>query len=261
MSMSYWYRPAAPPQRARLLVALAAGALLAAGLLGIFEALRTRDLAPVPDCIDHTILVDQTDPLASERIKARLMATATSACAGARIIVTRLAADLEFPLEIIAHELVDPGPPDDKSWLFYSHQREALKRRSTFVLPVEEAIASALAEPARRAHSPILQAIASASHLPGFTDPGRRRVLVVVSDLLQHAGCSFLKPAKKKQSLAALCQTVIADHPADLQGVGVELWLIRRPRDKAAPQDEAFKRFWSDWLTASGASVTWHEVS
>lgn len=248
---------------ADLLVGLIITALIAAGVLTRFGPFSAA--TPNPTCYQHiSVIIDQSDPLPADRIIDHLaVGVDPHTCLATKYTVAALTPNAEAPLRVILHDLPDPGGAADHWRLFLNPRTAERQREELFFKPLKEALKQAFAAPEHQKQSPLIEGLASYANLARGNVGSRRDLTVVVSDLRQHSTCSFIAKAKKRKATPAeLCAAVIANHPTTTLSGDVLLLVVRRPPDGGLPQDDSFKRFWIDWLTAAGAnSIEWREVS
>jgi hypothetical protein len=249
-------------------VALIAAAGLALGALALASAtLRPADLDPETLCrrdqapAAHTIvLVDATDRLAPRhrrRLDGVIQEERGRLATGDRLSVLLLdARDAREPRTLFS--LCNPG--DGRSVNPWIANTGAAQRRweAAFAEPLADAVAQAARGRPGDA-SPIVEALAAAAHAPLF-DPGSRRRIVLVSDLLEHhpGGFSLFDPTASLETFAA--SSGAARSALDLTGVSLRVTPIDWP-ERAALQRNAREAFWEPLLDASGAeAVTWDET-
>lgn len=257
-----WFAPARRVSRfgvRHILAATGAVAVVAAGVVALTNAFMVE---PVRDCPSHiSILIDPSDPLPPDRVMGHLKNLTDQSCLGTRVMLAAITSDPTKPLRMETADLVDPGRPEEHWRLIKNHRSAERERRDRFLAPLDIAIADALERPIEPSKSPLIEALASYSHLPRANTQTAHDLTVVVSDLLQNSACSFVAKSKRRAPLLQRCQEVTASHPAKLQGEFLIL-LVRRPSSHAVPQDADFERFWTDYLMAAGASkVVWREIS
>lgn len=258
-----WY---VPPRRGsrfslqHILAATGAAVIIAAG---VYAAVSTSMVPSAQNCPARiSILVDPSDPLPSDRVVGHLASVIDRSCLGTNVLIGAITSDPTNPLFITSSDFVDPGRADEHWRLFKNRRMAAQERQNQFIDPIATAITATLRRSETPSKSPLIEALASFGNLPQSSKETTHDLTVVVSDLLQNSTCSFVGKSKRRaSSLSERCVKVTASHPATLNGE-VLIFLVRRQASTGVPQDDDFKRFWTEWLTSAGAStVTWREIS
>lgn len=211
------------------------------------------DAAP-PELV--SILLDISDPLSHRQeadIRARLEEISNRIPTYGRIEVYALEEDSESHIRPIV-TACNPGRGSETNTLIGNPRLVERKWKEIFENPVGIAITKTL-EAKQKKNSPILEAIQSISinSLARADYRKSRRVLIIVSDFLQHTaaysnyrnGSSF----KLLRDSAYFART-----RPDLRGVEVNMYYVHRDVTKRL-QGPAHREFWNNVLSEAGASA------
>lgn len=221
---------------------------------------QTADLDPKTFCprsgpvAVHAVLIDRTDPLSDLQIEAlqqdvRLWAKDVPKHGAFRIYEVGVGGTLLRPVV----DVCNPGDGSDASQWDANPAFLRKRYQEKFLGPVTAMLAGMRGD-AEQPNSPIMEAIqAIAVRDFGETGPSGDNALVVVSDLLEHTGHLDLYRGVPNAQVFAKSAEGRSLH-ADLNGVGVSVYLINRVKD-AKFQTDALGTFWIQWLTQQGGDV------
>lgn len=240
-------------------------ALLVAGGVGAYAYLRgqarpleAQTLCPKDGADQVTVvLLDVTDPLNTaqqQALRNEFIALRDRLPVHARLELYAVGAPNRALLTPLAAQC-NPGRGAQVDPLLGNPARVERRWQESFEQPVGKALSEALSAPIAKT-SPILESIQSVT-LTSFLVPRHRekpRLLVVVSDLLQHTSdLSFYTALPTAERLSKL--PAFGRVKADLREVEVELWLVRRDAE-ASRQGRALIELWQGIFAAQGAKVT-----
>ena len=162
---------------------------------------------------------------------------------------------IRMAMQLVADPAKKRNPGDGSDASQWDANPAFLRKRyqEKFLGPVTAMLAGMRGD-AEQPNSPIMEAIqAIAVRDFGETGPSGDNALVVVSDLLEHTGHLDLYRGVPNAQVFAKSAEGRSLH-ADLNGVGVSVYLINRVKD-AKFQTDALGTFWIQWLTQQGGDV------
>ncbi len=244
-------------------VALSALAMAGIGLAGLRADRAGQDAQTM--CAGHqpreivALLFDSSDPLNDlQRIKTRqiLDETLSAVPKGARVDVymaTAEAGQLARPL----FSRCNPASPDGSAGWSENPGRMQDLRRSQFLEPLQQALATALRANPRKT-SPILETIAAASvqsfdrARPGDTTPSTHYTMVIVSDFLQNS--AVLSHYRHYPSIEEFATKSgwVSTLPR-LEQVYIKMIYINRA-NSLKRQNKAHRNWWCEYFRARGAA-------
>ena len=237
-----------------LVVAIAIGVLyLKAGAANPDTAADTLCPATGPVAVT-AVVIDATDPaspVTQAAIRSRILAAADELPRFGMLKVFRAGAD-EADLLRPLFSRCNPGRANDVDELTSSPELVQKKHDEQFAGPLAKALDGVLNVPAAEA-SPVLEGIqaVTVAAFPPAVDRLPRRLLVV-SDLLQNSDAYSMYGGPLDPGAARAAGESIG---ALLEGVDVDLLMIRRSSQDALQLSPAFVDFWEGWFSASGARV------
>lgn len=216
------------------------------------ETACLTDAAP-PELV--SILLDISDPLSPRQdadIRARLEEISNRIPTYGRIEVYALEESSQSHLRPIV-SACNPGRGSETNTLIGNPRLVEKKWKEIFEAPVGAAIENTL-EAKKKGNSPILEAIQSISinSLARADYQQSRRVLVIVSDFLQHTP-AYSNYRNGSSFKLLRDSTYFARTRPDLRGVEVNLYYVHR-NVTARLQGPLHREFWNRVFTEAGAS-------
>lgn len=239
-----------------------AGGIVLLGIGGLYlyagrsnPTLATGTLCPAggPTAVT-AVVVDVTDPaskVTQAAIRSRMLAAADDLPRFGMIKIFAAGSDESALLQPLFAKC-NPGTKADVDQLTSSPELVQKRHDEQFEQPLVKALDGVLDVPKSDA-SPILegvQAVTVAAFPPATTKLPRR--LLVASDLIQNSRAYSMYGGPLDDRAAERAGEAI---PAQLEGVDVELLVIRREAQDALQVSPAFADFWEGWFGASGARV------
>jgi hypothetical protein len=219
-------------------------------------ALASETLCPVSGPTAVTaVVVDATDPaskVTQAAIRARVLAAAEALPRFGRMEVYAAGAD-EAQLLRPLFAKCNPGRSTDVSQLNASPERVQRIYDEQFDRPLRAALQGVLDVPPS-ASSPILegvQAVTVSAFPPKVEELPRR--LILISDLIQNSPAYSMYGGPLDERAADTAGEAI---PAQLEGVDVQLLMIRRAAQDTLQTSPEFVDFWEGWFSAAGARVS-----
>lgn len=215
------------------------------------------DLCPVQGEDSLTVvLVDLTDPLSvaqKQDFKNQLERIRNSVPKYGRITLYQVApTDQELLRPVL--DLCNPGDGSDATETTGNPKRDRRRWEAKFSAPLDRAFDQLTQETGAKS-SPIFKSVQSVvlSKLQRPDAAGKRKTLVVVSDLLQNdGGLDFYKHVPTWDELKHSDQ--YQRSRADLNGVDMEVWMLSRP-GLANLQNTSLALLWAQAFTDQGARV------
>jgi hypothetical protein len=238
------------------------GSLILLGIGGLYfyadrsnPTLEADTLCPAggPTAVT-AVVVDVTDPaskVTEAAIRSRVLAAADDLPRFGMLKIFAAGSDESALLQPLFSKC-NPGTKADVDQLTSSPELVQKRHDEQFEQPLTKALDGVLNVPKSEA-SPILegvQAVTVAAFPPATSKLPRR--LLVASDLIQNSRAYSMYGGPLDDRAAERAGEMI---PAQLEGVDVELLLIRRVAQDALQVSPAFADFWEGWFGASGARV------
>lgn len=200
------------------------------------------------------ILIDTTDgvtPVQRASLENQIQNLQRNMRSGDRVEVYEIRPDKDLltPLTVVCH----PGRPEDANPLISDPVAAREKFEERFKSPIDSTV-DALLHSGPADSSPIMAAV-QAAVVRGFgaLPPETDKRLVIVSDLMEYgSGGSHYQGIPDFDSFKETDR--FASLRADMRGVGVEIWYLRRD-DAKAVQGRDHIYFWDSYLAAQGARV------
>lgn len=244
------------------LLLFAVGALVVVGIGLLYlragrenPTLSQGDLCPPggPAAIT-AVVIDTTDPasrVTQAAIRSRVLAAADDLPRFGMLKLFAAGAD-ESALLTPLFSKCDPGTSDDVDQLTSSKELVQKDHDERFAEPLSRALDGLLDVPSAES-SPILEGVQAVT-VAAFPEATRKlpRRLVIASDLIQNSRAYSMYGAPLDEDAAARAGQAL---PADLEGVVVELMMIRRETQDALQTAPGFVDFWEGWFGAAGARV------
>lgn len=220
--------------------------------------LDRKTLCPAKGIVGKTaILIDRTDPLTNmqqQELKIYLNDIKTSIPIHAAISIYGMDKAMPDRIEPEIY-LCNPGKGENKSpWL----SNPALIKKvwqKKFSNQLDDII-NRLMEPLEIPNSPIMEAIKAVaiSEFIGEDNKGISKHLVIVSDMMQHTPL-YSHYRKRPNFKAYKASQAFEQHLADLHGVTVEIFYIRRPKLSSFAQGKEHIQFWQQYIYAMGGTL------
>ncbi|KQN02372.1 hypothetical protein ASE82_08415 [Sphingomonas sp. Leaf230] len=243
-----------------ILFVIGAAILAAIGGLYIYAGRANPNLAAGNLCPDSgpvaitAVVVDVTDPasrVTQAAIRSRILAAAEELPRFGMLKIFAAGADESALLQPLFAKC-NPGTKADVNELTSSPELVQKRYDEGFEAPLSKALDGVLDVPTADA-SPILegiQAVTVAAFPPGVAKLPRR--LLVASDLIQNSQAFSMYGGPLNEDAAERVGEAI---PAQLEGVNVELLMIRRAAQDTLQTSPEFVDFWEGWFGAAGARV------
>ena len=213
------------------------------------------DLCPESGPVSVTaVVVDVTDPasrVTQAAIRSRVLAAADDLPRFGMVKIFAAGADETALLQPLFSKC-NPGTKGEVDKYTSSPELVQKQHDEQFEMPLRAALDGMLDVPKADA-SPILegiQAVTVAAFPPAVAKLPRR--LIVASDLIQNSRAYTMYGHPLDDRAAERAGEAI---PAQLDGVDVELLVIRREAQDALQMSPEFLDFWEGWLGAAGARV------
>jgi hypothetical protein len=200
------------------------------------------------------VVVDVTDPasqVTQAAIRSRVLAAADDLPRYGMLKIYAAGADETALLQPLFSRC-NPGTSSDVDELTSSPELVQKRYDEGFEAPLRKALDGVLDVP-RADRSPILegvQAVTVSAFPPAVRKLPRR--LLLASDLIQNSPAYSMYGGPLDDRAAERAGEAI---PAQLEGVNVELLMIRRSAQDALQTSPEFADFWEGWFAAAGARV------
>lgn len=200
------------------------------------------------------VVVDVTDPaskVTQAAIRSRVLAAADDLPRFGMLKVFAARSDETALLQPLFSKC-NPGTRADVDELTSSPELVQKRYDEQFETPLRKTLDGVLDVPKSDA-SPILegiQAVTVAAFPPAVEKLPRK--LLLASDLIQNSRAYSMYGGSLDDGAAERAGEAI---PAELEGVDVELWMIRRAAQDALQTSPEFVDFWEGWFGTAGATV------
>jgi hypothetical protein len=204
------------------------------------------------------VVIDVTDPasrVTQAAIRARVMAAADDLPRFGMLKLFAAGANESALLQPLFAKC-NPGAKGDVDVLTSSPKLVQKRYDEQFAAPLRKSLDGVLDVPKADA-SPILEGVQAVT-VAAYPVNARKlpKRLILVSDLIQNSHAYSMYGGKLDDRAAERAGEAI---PAQLEGVNVELLMIRREANDALQTSPEFVDFWEGWFGSAGATIS-HSV-